>query len=448
MKRMKKAVALVLSGVMLASLVLCACNKADKTEGDGTGTDTKSVIEDIFTPPTKLNEDNIKKAQEYCSSVDPEGHEGVVVYLDGIRGEASTIVDDRLIYFDYSSNDGDTFGINVMRDTGEASLSIYTMYGDTGYSVNLDFALGEFEKTFDTVCEDPASVNPYNTSALDSHTEDIKKDFAIIFARMAAFSDVAMPELGIGLKDLGIDFGDKYRKMDPKQLTSKEVEVTNDHKFENGFCVDCGMAWTEYYYDVVGKFMKTDLGNGQHTTTGQNSSSMLSVSDQVQYSASNGSMASMYYHHIDIDNDNVITKSDMCHVIASNRKGGLSIAVQYFYDIELRAADGKTYQFFLGFGAEPGEVDKVFESKEAFKKLVDIRMSIYSNEHDNDIDDAWEKMKEEDIRAMMEADGLTYFSKDDLIDRFWNMRSTFFMSLDNGMVWMKTSLKDFGFNWK
>ena len=103
MKRMKKAVALVLSGVMLASLVLCACNKADKTEGDGTGTDTKSVIEDIFTPPTKLNEDNIKKAQEYCSSVDPEGHEGVVVYLDGIRGEASTIVDDRLIYFDYSS---------------------------------------------------------------------------------------------------------------------------------------------------------------------------------------------------------------------------------------------------------------------------------------------------------------------------------------------------------
>ena len=75
-------------------------------------------------------------------------------------------------------------------------------------------------------------------------------------------------------------------------------------------------------------------------------------------------------------------------------------------------------------------------------------MSITSREHDNDIDDAWGTMKDEDIRAMMEADGFAYLSKDDIIDRFWDMRSTFFTSLDNGMVWMKTSLKDFGFNWK
>ena len=53
-----------------------------------------------------------------------------------------------------------------MRDTGEVSLSIYTMYGDTGYAVNLDFSLGEFEKTFDKVCEDPESVGPYNYDAL------------------------------------------------------------------------------------------------------------------------------------------------------------------------------------------------------------------------------------------------------------------------------------------
>ena len=450
MKRMKKAVALVLSGVMLTSLVLCACQKADESEGieTGNGSDSESVTEELWTPPTKLNEDNIKKAQEYCSSVDPEGHEGIVVYLDGIRGESSTIVDDSLIYFDYSSNDGDTFGINVMRDTGEVHLSIYTMYVDTGYAANLEFSLGDFEKTFDKICEDPASVNPYNTSALDSHTEDIKKDFAIIFARMAAFSDVAIPELGMGLKDLGVDFGNKYRKMDPKQLTSKEVEVTNEHKFENGYCTDCGMAWTEYYYDVVGKFMKTDLGNGQHSTPGQGSSAMLSISDQVQYSADNGSRASMYFRHMDIDNDLNITTSDMCHVIASTRKDGVSIAVQYFYELEKRTTDGKTYSYFLGFGAKPGELDKVFESKEAFKDCVDINMSITTREHDSDIDDAWGTMKEEDIRAMMEADGFAYLSKDDIIDRFWDMRSTFFTSLDNGMVWMKTSLKDFGFNWK
>ena len=208
------------------------------------------------------------------------------------------------------------------------------------------------------------------------------------------------------------------------------------------------MAWTEYYYDVVGKFMKTDFGNGQHTTTGQDSCSMLSSSDQVQYSADNDSRASMYYHHIDIDNDNYITKSDWCYVSVSNRKSGIDIAVQYHYELEKRSDGGKSYEYYLVFGAKPGELDKVFESKEAFKDCVDINMSITSREHDNDIDDAWGTMKDEDIRAMMEADGFAYLSKDDIIDRFWDMRSTFFTSLDNGMVWMKTSLKDFGFNWK
>ena len=268
------------------------------------------------------------------------------------------------------------------------------------------------------------------------------------FARIVAFSDVAFPELGIGFKELGVDMGDKYRNIDPKQLTSKEVEVTNEHKFENGFCTDCGMAWTEYYYDVVGKFMKTDFGNGQHTTTGQDSYSMLSSGDQVQYSADNDSRASMYYHHIEIDNDNYITKSDWCYVSVSNRKSGIDIAVQYHYELEKRSDGGKSYEYYLVFGAKPGELDKVFESKEAFKNCVDINMSITSREHDNDIDDAWGTMKEEDIRAMMEADGFAYLSKDDIIDRFWDLRSTFFTSLDNGMVWMKTSLKDFGFNWK
>ena len=448
MKRMKKAVALVLSGVMLASLVLCACNKAEETEVNGNGADTESESEELWTPPTKLNEDNIKKVQEYCSAKDPDENEGIPVYLEGIRGGGSSIVNDRLIYFNYSSNDGDTFGINVMRDTGEVSLSIYSMYVDTGYAVNLDFSLGEFEKTFDKVCEDPESVGPYNYDALDSHKEDIKKDFAIIFARMVAFSDAAFPELGLGLKDLGVDLGDKYRKIDPKQLTSKEVEVTNDHKFENGYCTDCDMAWTAYYYDVVGKFMTYDLGNGQHSTGGQDSASMLSRTDQVQYSANSERYGSMYFHHSDINNDIGIAKDDWCYVDVSSHKKSTEISVSYEYEQEKFAAGGSTYRFHLSFGAKAGEFDQVFESKEAFKNCVKVSLDIFSKDGNNDVFDAWGTMKEDDIRAMMEADGLTYCTQDDIINRFWDIRQNIFESLNNGMVWMKTSLKDFGFNWK
>ena len=57
-------------------------------------------------------------------------------------------------------------------------------------------------------------------------------------------------------------------------------------------------------------------------------------------------------------------------------------------------------------------------------------------------------MKEEEIRQLMEADGLTFLTEDEIIDRFWDYHVNFFTSLENGMIWMKLSLKDIGFNWK
>ena len=340
------------------------------------------------------------------------------------------------------------FSINVKRDTAEVSFSIYMMYEDTGYAVNSDFYLGGFEDYFDKVCADPGSVDPYNNSALDTHLDDLKNDFPIHFARMVAFSDEALSGIGLGLKDLGIDLGDKYRNMDPRQLTSKDVEITNEHKFENGFCTDCGMSWTEYYYEVVKKFSNFDLGNGQYSTSGQESASMISRTDQVQYSADGESYGSMYYHHSDIDNDIGTDKDDWCYIDFSNYNKKINIEVFYEYDLKKFSTGGETYRYSLNFKSEAGQLDKVFESKEAFEKCITVSMDIISKDRDNDIYDAWKTMKEEDIRQMMEADSLTYLTKDEFINRFWDLRANFFTSLDNGMVWMKTSLKDFGFNWK
>ena len=446
---MKKIVALLLSGVMLTSLVLCGCTPKETTEEkDPTVSEEETTKAGFVAPGNRLNEDNVRKAQEYCASVDPKGNEGVSVYIDGIRGSGSTIVDDNLVFFNYTSFEGDMFSINVKRDTAEVSFSIYMMYEDTGYSVNSDFYLGGFEEYFDKVCADPGSVDPYNNSALDTHLDDLKNDFPIHFARMVAFSDEALSGIGLGLKDLGIDLGDKYRNMDPRQLTSKDVEITNEHKFENGFCTDCGMSWTEYYYEVVKKFSHFDLGNGQYSTSGQESASMISRTDQVQYSADGESYGSMYYHHSDIDNDIGTDKDDWCYIDFSNYNKKINIEVFYEYDLKKFSTGGATYRYSLNFKSESGQLDKVFESKEAFEKCITVSMDIISKDRDNDIYDAWKTMKEEDIRQMMEADSLTYLTKDEFINRFWDLRTNFFMSLDNGMVWMKTSLKDFGFNWK
>ena len=443
MKKMKKAVALLLGCVMLTSLVLCACNKV--ADFGGNYTSGHSETEEMFTAPSKLNPDNLAKAQEYCSSVDPKAEVGVPVYVDGIRGAGATIVEDLRIHFSYKSYTGDNFSINIDRNNGDVSISIFMTYGKTFYTAKINSSLEEIENTFDKICEDPKGIGPNDDSALGSYSEDIKKDLPIFFARMAALSDSAFTEIGIGLKDLGVDLGDKYRNIDPKLLTSKEVEITNEHKFENGICTDCGIAWTKYYLEVVEKFSKHTLEYGTPSTTGQESASMISPADEVKYTAHSDAYAGMYYHHLEGDKD--IKKSDWCSIYIDTNDSTV-IDIQYQYEQKNLAKDGRTFSYYLLVQSKPGEVDKVFESKESFKDSVKFMLTVFNNSNGVDINNAFNEMKEEDIRQMLENEGLTFYTKDEIVDRFWNFRETFFTSLDNGMVWMKTSLKDFGFNWK
>ena len=445
---MKKIVALLLSGVMLSSLVLCGCTPKETDEKDPAGS-VESTTEAVSEAPEFwLNGENLRKAQEYCASVDPKGDAGVPVFIDGIRGNGSTIVNDDLVFFNYSSLDGDSLGINVNRDTGEVTFSIDMMYRDDGYAAEASFYLGEFEEFFDKVCADPESIELSNKSALNFYKEAIKSDFPIIFSRMIAFSDVALSEAGLGLKDLGIDLGDKYRAIDPKQETSKEVVVTDEHTFENGICTDCGITWVEYYCGLVYKFAKPIVNQGDISISGQKSPSMLSPADELTYSENSGCNARMCYHHVETDNDAGIKKDDYCNIYITHY-GSTEIEIHYLYRQQKFSTGGKCYTYYVIIQAKPGELDKVFESKESLKNhLKDCDLAI--NPEGQNIETVYvvNEFAKEKVGPLMETDGLTFLTKDEIIDRFWNLRSTFFTSLDNGMIWMKTSLKDFGFNWQ
>ena len=445
---MKKIVALLLSGVMLSSLVLCGCTPKE-TEAQNTSVSVVESTEVGFNNPANmLNEENVEKAQKYCVSVDPEGDEGIPVFIDGIRGSGSTMVDDKLVHFNYQSLDGDNLDINVHRDTGEVSFSIDMKYRDECYAADASFYLGGFEEFFDKVCADPASVEPYNKSALNTNLDDLKNDFPIIFSRIIAFTDVAFSDAGLGFRDLGIDFGDKYRAIDPKQRTSKEVEITNEHQFENGICTDCGITWVEYYCGLVFKFAKPVVNLGRISIPGQKSPSMLSPVDEVTYFEDSGCNAGMCYHHVETDNDAGIKKDDYCNIYITHY-GSTEIEIHYLYRQQKFSTGGKCYTYYVIIQTKPGELDKVFESKESLKNhLKDCDLAI--NPEGQNIETVYvvNKFAEEQVGPMMEADGLTFLTKDEIIDRFWDLRSAFFTSLDNGMIWMKTSLKDFGFNWK
>ena len=279
---MKKITATLLCGVMLTSFVLCGCQqpveKDDSKENEiQTEADYEKPASDITTETSapayvEINSENFKKIKDLYDSKEPEGRSVVPFYLDGIRGGGCYSVHDENVYFDYTTMKGDSeISLNIHSDTQLVSVTFQLGYGETRYYGNTSVGLASVESLIDTLIDNPRAVDLYDDSALSANEENIKKDLPIMYSRLIACAEKAFPELGIGLEDLGIDLGDKYRSLDPTQTISMEVLVKNEHKFVNGICSDCGMCWTEYYYDAIGKLDNDEANNGWGLEYGQDS---------------------------------------------------------------------------------------------------------------------------------------------------------------------------------
>lgn len=456
---MKKTILSVFSILMIASVLFSGCAPANETTVESAeeitvSSDTAAVTEltekEIWTAPTKLNEEKLKLAKDYCLKAEQDGSDGVPVYCEGIRGSGFTDVDDDLIFFNYTSLDSDQFDLNIKRSSGEVSLYFNLGYDDTRYYGNVSVGLDGLEDFIDKAIADPGSADLYDDSALSDHEEDIKNDLPVLYSRIITLADNAFAELGFGLEDLGIDFGDTYRYIDPRKNTSKEIDVVNEHDFVDGYCTDCGMCWTEYYYDVVGQFMGDTSGYDQLTVYLQDSDTMLSRNDFVQSFADNKNYGILLYQHKELDNDKDIDNNESFMIEIADFSGNLVTVAQYVYEqgsfYEGDGIFGFTYQYFIKISEDPGEYDKIFESKESLMEHAEIRLAVNRDDHNEK--NAWDTMTEDEIKELFEADGMTYYSKEEIVDRFWDRRANFFDSMDNGMVWMKTTLKDFGFNWK
>lgn len=472
---MKKVVALILCGVMMASISLTACSKGNKEKEteEKKSQAVESVDDDVEESDTKededpdaektetkkqkpeahLNKETIEKLDAYFASLDPEVERNEGVYCDGIRGEGLAFWGEDSLLFAYDSMDYDSIQITIPKDTEELSITIDLDYGDTRYYGRAKTDLGGMEELIDQMVKDPASVSlddatasfeMYDDSAVAQFKEEIQKDLPILYSRIITLGDSAFAEAGYGIEDIGVDFGDEYRSVDPEQATSKETVVDNEHVFVDGICSDCGMTWTEYYYDVVGKFMHGDFGNGQHTCRGQNSATMLSQSDYVQYSANHEAAGSMYYQHVEIDNDRGIFNDEMCNLSIDFYRSQADTSLEYTY--EQGAHKEVTFEYTITFDAAPEEYEKIFASKESLMEYATVTLEI-TTEDSLDVIEAWETMDESEIKAMCEANNAVYYSKEEIVDRFWDNHEIFLESLDNGMVWMETSLADVGITW-
>ena len=449
---MRKAVALFLCGVMMTSFVLSGCQKPEETEIDLTGTLTEPSEQTEPTEETTSEyENNFRKVASLYAVKMPNEDKGVRVFADGVRGGGFYSAGSGYVYFGYESLFGESrMEINLDSATLKPSVTFMLSYGDTrfyGRSHDGDVTSDGVEAFIDEIIEGNTDhYEIYDGSALADNAENIKKDLPILYSRFIKLSENAFWEVNLGLEDMGISLGSKYRDVDPAQPLSSEVVIKNEHIFEKGVCSDCGMLWCEYFYKTTGELKKAE--GDWRSVYGQRSNSMFASDDYVQCTASGKDNAEIYYQHrLNLSGKTV---KESCTVVGQKENKKYKSFIIYDYaQGEFKTDDNSTsykYIYEVFVKADPGSFDQVFESKEAFKQACTVYLFVVGD--DGVGRSVWDLKEEDEIKEQLEHDGCTYFTKDEIVDRLWDRYPTMLESLDKGLVWLDTSLADMGINWK
>ena len=464
---MKKFVTRLLCGVLASSFIFCGCAQATETTTatEETTTQTETTAKETEPAPTEapspeINVDNMIKVSDLYASKEPEGKNAVWIYSDGIRGGGNYSVDDGVLRFSYTLNNGSTFDVRLKSGKRTAEITFDLIYKeDQCLSGSGDPVIDNIERFIDDLIDDSGTYIQYsNRSAYVDHKEDIKKDLPIFYARFIAVADKAFPELGLKLEDLGINLGTKYREVDPAQLMTFDKAVTKTLEYNNGISTQGKKPWTEYFYNAVGVMGNMNRKDWR-SVYGQKSASMLKPDDYVQYVAglvpgnkAKKKYAGLYYvsptaAYSDESEQFMINIDD-----ASTKKTKkITVTMSYWFDMkDISIGKGVVtpkYRYRVEIKAKPGEYDKVFESKESLKKYASVHLNVANKK--GIASDAWGKKANIDkLKKSFEADGCTYYSKDQIIDKLWEQHEKFLASIDYGMSDMDTSLADIGVNWK
>ena len=222
--------------------------------------------------------------------------------------------------------------------------------------------------------------------------------------------------------------------------------VTNEHKFENGACKDCGMLWTDYYYETLSKLDKDDNGEWK-SVYGPTSDAMLNNGDYVQFYSSDPDASGIHYQCMDA---RPVSEGLDVGISKDGKKTTAYISwelAQGSYPIEPGVINYK-FRYCIDITADAGDFDKVFESKEAFAKSCNFCLFVWE-EGKSYGTDVWSSMKEDDIKKMFEGqEDCMFYTKEQMIDMFWSHYANMLQSIDNSLIMMDTSLADAGVNWK
>lgn len=455
---MKRKIAVLLSAIMVASCVLSGCSllfkKSSQTEkASETESFTERSVDSTSSEAQTSNVSGQFNRDNFMKVVQEDGY--FYVYKDEIPGHGIIQITPHSIEYRYVATDEETFlgfiidPISVndssMRIDFQLEYKDHTCFA--GYVE--DVGLKDFWIVIDQLVELKADKYvPIEVSAMDDHAEQIKADIPILYSRFIAVAENAFKEQNLGIEDLGIEFGNKYRSLDQGKMMSMEekVEIPNEHKFKNGICSDCGMTWREYFYNALEELDENTKPGEWHSIYGKRSSSMLTPeSDFVQLSAPSKDICSLTYHRHVLEDQGEDFEVG-CVVEGDKIRSNLKYNFEQAYFSVGPGVDSPRFVYSMDISADLGEYDKVFASKESLKehcKIYFFRMNSSGSG-----EDIWSTVSHDEIKNLLEKSGCIFYSEDELIDLLWERHTAFLESIDKSLEDLNTTLADAGINWK
>lgn len=451
---MKKKVVVTLLTICMFSMGLAGCSPSTEQTRDIPEIEESEESDDYDETSDEDEEETravsgrhldsgwLEKVREYCYENQYSEHYGVFSYSEDIPGSFDVYADDDDIwYVNYTNVRGNsTISMNLHDATEEISVCIDLQYSDGTrfyiYGESLEYNQIEYffdnllTGSWDTLAED---------SALEDH--DVEADAKILYSRFINMSDVAFGRMDTTFEEYGIVLGDKYRNIDPTECLSEEVEIVNDHVFENGVCKDCDMNWTDYVRSAIAEHdLYRDDTDGWVSVYGPNGYFNMCPSDYVQLSADEG-YVQLYYRNYAEDAEAMEFHFTAYGYNLDEVSLLFSIDDEY-YPIK-QGVVTSTYTYGMRIECAPSEVADIISSKDRIMDEAEFYVVVDKEDGDGsewyDLD-----LSDEEIEEIFADSECTYRSKEDVCNAFLERRDNFIDAFEGSLKYLDTSFADYG----
>lgn len=345
--------------------------------------------------------------------------------------------DDGRTEIEYYSDDGGSMAMAFYRPSGTyLSYSVRGITRDNcnapvigGYDIAIDGSkFAELSKDFYKNSSDYSIY--YGDFDFSEELGTYQDNLYTIFARFGTMSNAALGELGLTWDDLGVNFGEEYKKYDALATLPGTVEkvpmLMEKQTFTDGVSDTTGKTWIETVHDGIMKQATYNSREGEEPTdwfayNEARSNNFIDSADYVQIETYDDENTFMAFYHSGGYEDEDRYASRVFFITFFEDE---TVSIRYMYETDFSATNEPgviSSDVRMGFSVlcEPGEIKDIFASEDSLKAAIEKPGCTYYEESE-------------------------YMSNDEMIADFMSNYASYMSSIDDNIKTMGTCMADYG----